>query len=106
MDITRLIALADEIISCNTEDKGIIDRIEDYFDAVDDALPYLEKSAKKHEAELRVLFEKHNTILGITGSLKEDASREIRELKKRGKGILAYRDLLPRRISLGTSRKG
>ena len=106
MTIHDLIELADKILSEDPLLPEIVDKIQMFFDGLEDILPSLEKNQKNVKAEVSVLFEKHEGILKLTSTLREDTSHKIRELKRRGKGILAYRYNLPKRISLGKPIKG
>ena len=106
MNIRDLIEFADEILTSDAHLPAIVDKIEEYFDALEDLLPSLEKNPKTVKAEVAKLLEKHTAILGLTGSLRNDASKELRELKRRGKGILAYRNIFPKRVSLVKNKKG
>ncbi|NMC63805.1 MAG: hypothetical protein GYA55_11635 [SAR324 cluster bacterium] len=106
MEIKQLLQFASDVINDNANSSTLLERIQIYFDAFEKFRPFLENMKLDSRADLVELLEKHNKVLRITMDLREDTSRAIRELKKRGKGIMAYTDIYPKKISLGSQKKG
>jgi len=105
MNIARLIESAERALEKELEIPEKIERIESYFDAFEGFFPHLAESGLEKK-QLEALLEKHQAILKATISLRDDTSRELRALKKRGKGIMAYTDLYPKRMSIITNKRG
>jgi hypothetical protein len=55
---------------------------------------------------MKELLKLHKQVLHIGEQLILDTSDERKALRKRGKGIMAYIDVLPRRVSVTGKRKG
>jgi len=106
MEIKQLLQFANDVIENDDSSSNLLEKIQIYFDAFEVFRPSLENMKKNSETDLHQLLEKHNKILTITMELRDETSREIRELKKRGKGIMAYTDIYPKKISLGSQKKG
>lgn len=56
--------------------------------------------------EFRALAQAHAKIMEHAAELKHQTSKDLGELHKKGKGIMAYTDILPKRISMSGTRKG
>jgi hypothetical protein len=89
----------------------LIDRVEGYaedfsvwFEAHKEY--FLEKEASGLEPQMKELLELHKRVLFVAEKLLTDTSQERKALKKRGKGIMAYLDVLPRRVSITGKREG
>ena len=50
--------------------------------------------------------ELHGEVLRLAGVLKESIATSLRSLRRKGKGLIAYADHLPKRISTIRTRKG
>ncbi len=105
MEIEKLIELAEHTLEEGLEPPEKLARIESYFDAFELFAPRL-KEEKFEENELRILLAKHEAVMRMTSSFRDDTSKELRTLRKRGRGIIAYMDILPRKISMITNKKG
>jgi len=57
------------------------------------------------EASLKELKRKHDAVLSRSKESQGEIKAQLRKLKKRGKGILAYTDLLPKRVGTVKPRK-
>lgn len=79
-------------------------RIEAYSEAF--SRWYAENPNPTESEQLERLSRHHTEILEKVAELRELTSIDLRNLKKKGKGILAYTDVLPKRISFGRKRKG
>lgn len=106
MEIKQLLQFANDVLNDDANSSTLLERIQVYFDAFEEFRPSLENMKLDSRTDLVQLLEKHNKVLRVTMELREDTSRAIRELKKRGKGIMAYTDVYPKKISLGSQKKG
>lgn len=106
MTLDDLTQLAQNALESDPEGPEIIEIIERYFDAFEAFAPRLLTIGRDEEEKLQALAAKHAAVLELTTTLRDETSRELRSLKLRGKGIRAYKDIYPKRISLGKGRKG
>ena len=111
MDIEALIELANRALSpgSGASDVETASRIECYSQAFAEWYKSYDKSNSKDEMNsglLQELSDKHRLVMDRARVVQESTSRDIRKLKLRGKGILAYTDMLPKRLSLGRKRRG
>ena len=126
-DIDELIRLAQSIIDEKSTNKvallegeekaaelpvdQLIDRVEGYAEDFsvwfeEHQEYFLEKDPHTLEPKMKALLELHKQVLFIAERLLTDTSQERRELKRRGKGIMAYLDVFPRRVSITGKREG
>jgi|688.fasta_scaffold1022685_2 hypothetical protein len=63
-------------------------------------------SDKELKAVGAEVAKQHSEVLRLAGELKESISASLRSLKRKGKGLIAYSDTLPKRISTIRPRKG
>lgn len=113
IDLKPLLDLAGRIIAQEHPEADLLGLIEEYSarftewhesaEAGGD-LSLLEKSFGA--ANLKLLSERHRLVIAKVASLKEGTAEDLRNLKRRGKGIMAYTDTMPKRISLRKDRKG
>lgn len=103
--ISDLLELAERALR-PAEAGTTVDRLTRYADAFDrwfsTARPLLERGELEPlggEAAVRELERQHREIVEAARGTLERGGDEIADLKRRGKGILAYTDLLPSRIS-------
>lgn len=107
-----LLKRADEVLKAFQESSpDAVDRLEQYIAAFD-AL-YGEGGAELESADigaseedLRRLANLHAEILELAGSAKEEVNHSLRSLRTKGKGLRAYTDHYPKRISTIRPRKG
>lgn len=108
MMIEELRALALSVIEPNLDIDSLIDRIQHYSESFE--VWYGEHRAEleafENSTEIRELLDLHNQVLGFAETALKGTSNEIIKLKLKGKGLLAYTDILPRRISITRTRKG
>lgn len=87
-----------------------IDAVEKYTSAFDRWFQHhgaaLAALPETERATLSSLVKLHERILTLAESMRESTAVDIRHLKAKGKGIMAYVDTLPKRISRGPTRKG
>jgi hypothetical protein len=99
MTPAELIAFADRILAL-PESADLIPLLADYaeefgvwFNENGDKIRSLESLSK--DDELFELQRKHTAVLNLAQALKGEVSNDLRALKKKGKGILAYTDVFP-----------
>ncbi len=56
--------------------------------------------------EFQSLAEAHAKIVDRVEELKSKTEFDLKHIKRKGKGIMAYTDTLPKRISISTKRRG
>ena len=115
MDLKPLIILADRVLAAS-DDEHAVALLTEYTDAF---ASWQNDWIKKHPAGtkvespekeavaplLRTLDVKHRQIVNRTAHLRGDVLKQMRELKRRGKGILQYTDDLPKQIGSIKPRK-
>lgn len=108
--VDALISQADELLA-ETSPEEALPKLEAYaadFDAwferyqksVDSGSPLADKSA------LEELLTRHEKVVDLTSRMQDTFPEEMKKLKQKGKGILAYTDTLPKKISFTKTRKG
>ncbi|RMG42763.1 MAG: hypothetical protein D6719_05555 [Candidatus Dadabacteria bacterium] len=110
-DISALIAQAEDLLDsskCQNVEE-VVEKLADYvesFSSLEKALMNSAAEFQQHTTLLRELESKHALVLSLAEELKDNTSKELRDLKVRGRGIMAYLDILPQRISVLGKRKG
>jgi len=99
----ELIELAEKILNTESGPDTILEEFNAYTSALD---VWLTQPRTEDPEIIKSLLENHDKVVKKALSLKDEASVELRKLKAKGKGILAYVDILPKRISFGTKKKG
>ena len=110
--IEELISLADGVLSKSDDSEVALEKIEEYTEKFSSW--YNEHFASLEEGDiqedvislLQQLNEQHGKVLALAEDLRESITDDRRELKRKGKGIMAYIDTLPKRLSLRRTRKG
>ena len=64
------------------------------------------KQKPSDEKQFRLLAETHSKIIDRAEALKGETGKDLNQLRKKGKGIMAYTDILPKRISMSGTKKG
>lgn len=108
MDTESLTDLARELLSGELSEEELIAGYERYSDGMD---RWLESTLKSMErgvgapagADAQELLALHQEVLERAKDLKDSVRKELLELKAKGKGLMAYTDQLPKRVS---TRKG
>lgn len=98
--------MAEKALSQLDEDKGY-DLVESYSDGFREW--YGEYSSGKCEVSEELLLSldtKHRAIIERVQTWQSATSSDLRDLKLKGKGILAYTDILPKRIGRMAPKKG
>ncbi len=109
MDPRNLIELANRILAAKAED-DVVELLGEYsvaFDAWYGKYQADLPSAKGSpwEAALKELKHKHEAVLSVAKKNQGEIKAQLRKLKKKGKGILAYTDRLPKRVTTTRPRK-
>lgn len=109
-EIESLIECADRILSSELTDPDLVELIVTYaglFEAWEKQLP-LAELAKQPEmvGTLQEVQRKHTQVIEKAEGVKSGVAEALRSLKHRGRGIMAYADPYPRRISTMRTRKG
>lgn len=60
----------------------------------------------QNEAQFRYLADVHAKLVASAEAARDQARKDIGEAHKRGKGIMAYTDILPKRISISGVKRG
>lgn len=97
-----LLRLADSVL-----DTADIDERLNYLEAYTEAFDlWFQHSGGEDPTRLAELEERHVRILELAESLRDSTNTELRAHHKRGKGILAYADTLPKSVSRSKPRQG
>ncbi len=107
--LSELVVQAGVILKADRSDiDALLDEIDAYTE--DFAAWYSgfeEEPAESSElSQLEELNELHSGVIDLATRLQSQTSKQRQELKKRGKGILSYVNVLPKRISFLKGRKG
>jgi hypothetical protein len=89
----------------NSGSPDVIQFVEAYADAFDAWEQSGNLESPDHELGMRIA-EQHATIVKLLESVKGDAALALVELRDKGKGLRAYTDVFPRRISTMKPTKG
>lgn len=101
----NLIQLADVIFEADIPLEEVLNRLDAYATLFD--VWYAAHSDKlSSDAEVALLEERHHKVIECAAELLKGTSAELAKLKLKGKGILAYTDTLPKKISFRRPRKG
>ena len=107
-DLQTIIDLANQIISGVLDSESQVAAVESYADKFAQWFSHFEKNgvSSADEKSLKELSSKHEKVLAIAVSLKDDAADSMQEFRARARAIMKYVDQLPRKISLKRTRKG
>lgn len=112
MTIPDLLQRATAVIAASFGPTDVlIEKLEEYtqaFEAWSAAHKDILSGAKKpaDEVEFLNLAALHARVVEVAEQKKESAGKDLREAQTRGKGIMAYIDILPKRISIAGTKKG
>lgn len=109
MEVDQLIQKAEELLSAELDLEAKLSTTEDYVASFADWHAEFDPSAEVSD-ELREklvrLSDLHAKVLAFISELRDDSMKELRKFKAKAKGIMAYTDRLPKRISIAAKRKG
>ncbi len=108
--LNSLIDLADQII-IEKKNPEVITKIEEYALNFNDWFDQYQKSIDAGNAintkqELELLLSKHEAVSAISDKLKAGIPDQMARLQTKAKGIMAYTDTLPKKISFTKTTKG
>ncbi len=103
MTINSLILRAEKILSCESEDEEIIKLLPVYIEAFD---RWMKDPGSMDKEVLEKLHRYHGEVLEKAISIKSATREAMKSLRQRGRGLKAYIDHYPKRVSLRRGRKG
>ncbi|MEZ4754494.1 MAG: hypothetical protein R3A13_09345 [Bdellovibrionota bacterium] len=111
LNLDDLLNLAIKAASSTDEIDQQIDLIQSYFTAFTDWMENNEKSLDSASETLSVdklnqLNNQHQAVLKKANKLKEQTKKDLIAQHAKGKGIMTYTDILPKRIRVTKQRKG
>jgi hypothetical protein len=111
MKTAELLSIAQETLAAHASSRDeFVEKVAAYsaaFEAWGKENPDVLKGKVSAEADsLRALAEVHAKIIDFAEEIKRQTGRELGEQRKKGKGIMAYTDILPKRISMSGTKKG
>ena len=109
-DLNALIAMADHLLLSGQTAEAVED-LEKYAIAFNLWYDNYQTSTKQEKPlnsreELIQLLDRHEKVMEFSESLKSAIPEEMAKLRQKGKGIMAYTDTLPKKISFTKTRKG
>ena len=111
MKTAELIALGQEILSVSDNPDLVVEKVAQYVSEFESwnlahkSLLAGGASAQQIQ-EFKALAGVHAKVLDLAEKLKAQTRDSLKGLRKKGKGIMAYTDILPKSISMSGSRKG
>lgn len=105
MKLEEVIGLADRALSCDDQEQ-LVEQIQLYVDAFADWFDHNQDRISSADPAIEALQSKHAAVLARASALRGTFASEMRKVKVRGKGILAYTDIVPKRISSTKPRQG
>lgn len=112
--LAELLNLAREINSAEPNSLDNIDQIEKYCSSLAQWLKETENSSSHPNADtlglsaadLTELSKLHGSVMQLASQLLGNTATQLQDLQIKAKGIMAYVDTLPKKISVTKSRKG
>ncbi len=111
----ELLALGEALVARGIEDQELPDLIHQYSELFDSWFasanfsspePDTSKMAGEMRTALGPVLAIHEAVLALASRAKDLTEAELKSLRTRGKGILAYVDTMPKKVSLTRGRKG
>jgi hypothetical protein len=93
------------IKALNTGEADAVEAVSAYVCCVDEWVAGGDLVVQDEELG-RLIADQHATILLLVESLKGQTASELKELWEKGKGLMAYTDVFPKRISTMRPKKG
>ena len=111
MEIAELISLAEAAIGHDSKSEEFVQALESYsaafdhwFSANQSKLSDITDQAWRSQVDR--LVELHEGLVERVNQVQAEHPDDMKKLKQRGKGIMAYTDLLPKRLSMRRPTKG
>jgi hypothetical protein len=102
----KVIQAGQAAIEALSDNSGnVVECVEAYADAFDSWEQGRKLQSADKELGVRIA-DQHATIMMLTESVKGDAATALKELREKGKGLRAYTDVFPKRISTMKPKKG
>lgn len=111
-EIKQLLTLANEIMADTDEDSIAVEKIEKFTSLFNEWLEWVQENQPKGQApsftaeEGAELLALHEQVLLRAEELQHSTRKDLRNLRSRAKGIMAYAGKLPDSISIGKKNKG
>ncbi|MBX7138437.1 MAG: hypothetical protein K1X83_10685 [Oligoflexia bacterium] len=105
MEIQRVLEFGQTLLAGEYDASELLSKIEEYSQLFEQfmAAGGLKQSAKD---DLQQLADLHAEILELADSARQGTAANLKSLKHRAKGLMAYADNLPKRVSTRKPRKG
>ena len=102
-----LIKLADQALAAEPADPATVDLVSSYVEAFELwSVNFKNVADGITDLELgKQLQDKHAKIMRLVSKLSQGTAKDLRNLKVKAKGLLAYTDLLPKQIG-AVKRRG
>ena len=100
--IERLVKLSQAVLDCEGSE-ACIDAIDLYCKEFEQ---WYSTGGSLDEAALRLLSDQHQKVLARAEAARDEAQHGMRQVHQRARGILAYIDDLPKRVSYRKGKKG
>jgi hypothetical protein len=95
-------AAVDALTECSTD---AVERVDAYVQAFDSWAQSTNLESSDKELGIRIA-DQHATIMMLMEALKGEAALALKDLREKGKGLRAYTDVFPKRISTMKPKKG
>ncbi len=103
MEVANLLQLADKVLEHSGHLDEVLPLLEDYSEAFDKWISQgeiqLQSYSKQDQQLVLQLAEKHQQIIEYAQRVKDLTAEELKDLKHKGRGLMAYVDSLPKRIT-------
>ncbi|WKZ56345.1 MAG: hypothetical protein QY326_06320 [Bdellovibrionota bacterium] len=103
-ELQRLLRMGRAILGVPGSSEEMLASLTAFIEGIE-RLP-LSQISSENEDSLRELASLHAQVLAYAGTIKADWAKGLGELRRRGRGILAYADQLPKQLSSRPSKKG
>lgn len=103
-EIEQILALGRSVLDPNLQSEQLLMRLEAFIDAIS-AIPLDGELSGDQRDSLTRITELHAAVLAHAATLQGNWSKGLADLRRRSKGIMAYADQLPKRLSSRPSKK-
>lgn len=111
MEISDLITLAESALAIDLKSDPFIDALERYSLAFDEWFVQNQSELANnpdplYNSQIDKLVQLHERLVNIVTDEQSEHPEAIRKLKHKGRGIMAYTDIFPKRLSMRRPRQG
>ncbi|MCB0335082.1 MAG: hypothetical protein KDD62_02215 [Bdellovibrionales bacterium] len=109
LEVENLCSLAEQALDESADMEARLLAVEEYteqFRIWHESFDSTQEISAEQRLELENLAKCHEQVLAFVNELRNTSAKELRDFKTKAKGIMAYTDRLPRRISIAAKRKG